>query len=159
MEKLQFLIIHCTATPEKMPVSPRLIEKWHLEERGWSQVGYRRLIMRDGKIYDWTNDNGDQWVQSNEITNGAFGYNRISQHWALAGGFDAKPRDIFTKHFTDEQFHVLNRKIKEFINIHPDIKIIGHNQVSEKACPGFWVPSFLKLIQVPEKNIINAKLV
>lgn len=159
MEQLKYLIIHETDTPLTFDVQPKDIETWHLKGRGWSRVGYRRLIMRDGSIHDWTNDNGDNWVDSNEITNGAKGFNNVSQHWVLAGGKGSKPKDMFTKHYTDEQFDTLNRKIKEFIAIHPNVRIIGHNQVSKKACPGFWVPAFLRLIGVDEKNIIDGVLI
>ena len=159
MEQLKYLIIHETDTAPDFFVVPKHIEKWHLKERGWSRVGYRRLIMRDGSIHDWTNDNGDNWVDSNEITNGASGFNNVSQHWALAGGKGSNKKDMFTKHYTDEQFDTLNRKIKEFIAIHPNVRIIGHNQVSKKSCPGFWVPAFLRIIGVNEKNLIDGVLI
>jgi len=35
----------------------------------------------------------------------------------------------------------------------PDILIAGHNQFDNKACPSFFVPTYLKMIGIPDKNI------
>ena len=48
MRRINEIIIHCTATPEGRPVSVAGINEWHLE-RGWSGIGYHRVIHLDGR--------------------------------------------------------------------------------------------------------------
>ncbi|TCT35392.1 peptidoglycan recognition protein family protein [Martelella mediterranea] len=48
MRPINEIIIHCTATPEGRPVSVAEINDWHLE-RGWSGIGYHRVIHLDGR--------------------------------------------------------------------------------------------------------------
>ena len=39
MREVTKIIVHCTATPEGREVDVEEIRKWHVEERGWSDVG------------------------------------------------------------------------------------------------------------------------
>ena len=43
--KFTHLMIHCSATPEAKWFDRSDIEKWHLQERGWSRVGYSALFL------------------------------------------------------------------------------------------------------------------
>ena len=62
MAKLEYLIIHCTATPEGMNISREWIEQVHLVKNGWSQVGYSELIHLDGTIETLVEYNDDDFV-------------------------------------------------------------------------------------------------
>lgn len=140
MKVLKRLIIHCSATRAAMDVTGDDIRKWH-SARGWSQVGYSDLIKRDGTIENLVPYDEDPYVQGHEITNGAIGYNEESRHVCLAGGVDDSgvPQD----NFTQEQKQSLYNYICEFLAYHPNCEIIGHNEVSNKACPSFNVQDFL----------------
>lgn len=48
MRHINEIIIHCTDTPAGRPVSVAEINRWHLE-RGWSGIGYHRVIHLDGR--------------------------------------------------------------------------------------------------------------
>ena len=48
--KINKIIIHCTATPEGRQIDIDDVRRWHIEERGWSDVGYHFLILLDGTI-------------------------------------------------------------------------------------------------------------
>lgn len=102
MAKLQYLVIHCTATPEGREVSAADIRRWHTSPapagRGWKQVGYTDLFHLDGRVERLVANNEDANVDPWEITNGAAGYNSISRHIVYAGGCDAsmKPKDTRT---------------------------------------------------------------
>ena len=148
MAKLQYLVIHCTATPEGRNVTAADIRRMHLSPapagRGWKQVGYTDMFHLDGKVERLVDNNEDANVDSWEITNGAKGYNSISRHTVYVGGLDKnlKPKDTRTT----TQKSAMERYVKDFHKKHPSVKIIGHNEVANKACPCFDVQKWLKEI-------------
>ena len=90
--RVEYLIIHCTATKEGKRVTGDDIKNWHLSPvseggRGWRQVGYRQLIRLDG-IERLVGDNGDEFIDPWEITNGVAGFNNKSIHICYVGGLD-----------------------------------------------------------------------
>jgi len=156
MSLLKYLIIHCTATPEGRNVSAETLKHWHTDPppngQGWHQVGYSDLILLDGNRHQFVKHNNDLIVDSFEITNGVLGYNDISRHVCYVGGMDQwykNPKDTRS----ENQNKTLIDLIHEVLAYAPDIKIGGHNQFNNKACPSFFVPVWLEEIGIPEKNI------
>lgn len=149
---LQFLVIHCTATPEGREVSSDEIRRWHTGPvceggRGWKQVGYTDMIHLNGKVERLVDNNEDAIVDSWEITNGAKGYNGISRHIVYVGGLasDAKtPKDTRTV----DQLRVMKAYVTAFHKRFPNVRIIGHNEIAAKACPSFDVRKWLETIGV-----------
>lgn len=156
MAKLTYLVIHCTATPEGRNVSSADIRKWHTSPinqggRGWKQVGYSDMIHLNGIVENLVPYDCDDEVDKWEITNGATGINSISRHVVYVGGTDktGKPKDTRT----NEQKVALANYVKGMILQHPYIKVAGHNQFAQKACPSFDTVKWLKAIGVADKNI------
>ena len=151
---LQYLVIHCTATPEGREVTSADIRRMHLSPvsaggRGWKQVGYTDIIHLDGTIERLVDNNEDANVDPWEITNGAKGYNAISRHVVYAGGMTsdmAKSKDTRTP----AQLKALESYVRDFHNRFPDVRIIGHNEVANKACPSFDVQKWLKSIGITQ---------
>jgi len=130
-----------------------LVEK--LEGRGWRQVGYADMIHLDGRIENLVPYNEDENVDPWEITNGVMAANELydnARHILYVGG----GRGEDTR--TPEQINSLINKVNETIHRHPEILILGHNQVDITGCPGFNVPLWLRLIGVSEKNISKAPI-
>lgn len=50
MRKITDIVIHCADTPKGKHFDIKDIRKWHVEERGWSDVGYHYVILLDGTI-------------------------------------------------------------------------------------------------------------
>lgn len=155
----QYLIIHCTATPEGRSVTPQTVKNWHTLPkpvgRGWSKVGYSDLILLDGTRYQFVKHNMDKWIDDNEITNGVLGMNSVSRHVCYVGGL-SKDKTEAKDTLTDEQSRMLSSIIAEVLAYNPDVKIAGHNQFANKACPSFWIPDYLRnrcTVKVEEKNI------
>lgn len=152
MAKLQYLVIHCTATPEGREVSAADIRRWHTSPapagRGWKQVGYTDLLHLDGRVERLVANNEDANVDPWEITNGAAGYNSISRHIVYAGGCDVsmKPKDTRTA----AQKEALRKYVFDFHARHPSVKIVGHNQLAAKACPSFDVAAWLLEIGIKQ---------
>ena len=153
MARLQYLVIHCTATPEGREVTSAAIRHWHTDPvskggRGWKQVGYTDMIHLDGTVERLVKNNEDANVDPWEITNGAKGYNSISRHVVYVGGVDAnnvkKARDTRTP----AQKEALKKYVLDFHRRFPKVKIVGHNQLSAKACPSFDVSKWLKEIGI-----------
>lgn len=152
MAKLQYLVIHCTATPEGREVSAADIRRWHTSPapagRGWKQVGYTDLFHLDGRVERLVANNEDANVDPWEITNGAAGYNSVSRHVVYTGGCDAgmKPKDTRTA----AQKEALRKYVLDFHARHPAVKIVGHNQLAAKACPSFDVAAWLLEIGIKQ---------
>ena len=126
--------------------------------RGWKVVGYSDMIHLNGDVTNLVPYNNDEWKDPWEITNGAYGYNRFVHHVVIVGGCAAikqpgmkyyPPKDTRTP----EQNESLEDYVKDFLCIHPDVRVIGHNEVANKACPSFDVGAFCRKIGIPEKNI------
>jgi N-acetylmuramoyl-L-alanine amidase len=159
LNPLKYLVIHCSATREGQNITSTQIKNMHtlpVEKggRGWSRVGYSDFILLDGTVENLRGYNDDMWVQANEITNGALGFNNVSRHICYAGGvmIDGKtPKDTRTQ----EQRFALENYVLDMISKYPHIQILGHNQVANKACPSFSVPVWLRSLGISEKNIYN----
>ena len=157
MEKLIYLIIHCTATPEGKELTAEDIHRMHCSPppigRGWKQVGYSDMIHLDGKITNLVPYDEDDIVQPREITNGALGLNGKTRNIVYVGGTDKKIKPLDTR--TPEQKSALKNYVFNMIAKHAQIIILGHNQVANKACPSFDVPHWLLSIGVDKKNIFS----
>lgn len=166
-QKLKYLVIHCTATPEGRDVSGADIRRMHTspapQGRGWRQVGYTDLFRLDGTRERLVENNEDAYVDGWEITNGAAGYNSVSRHVVYAGGVakDGKtPKDTRT----EAQRKAMAEYVRDFHDRHPDVKIIGHRDLSPdrnnngkiepsewtKACPSFEVSEWLQSIGIKQ---------
>lgn len=122
MEKL---IIHCSATPNGRHHTAAEIHEWHID-RGWSGIGYHWVIRVDGVL---ESGRPEYWIGSH-----ARGHNINSIGVCMIG----------TNSFNEAQWKILANLIREKKIQYPDIKVIGHNEVSEKECPGFDVQKFLQ---------------
>lgn len=156
---LQYLVIHCTATPEGRNVTAAEIRRWHTSPppggRGWKQVGYSEMIHLDGTIETLVPYNDNQRVDAWEITNGATGINSVSRHIVYVGGVDKNGKAKDTR--TDAQKKALEMYIKAHTTLQPQWQIAGHYHFAAKACPSFNVENWLKSIGVNEKNIYRKK--
>ena len=141
---------------ELAPLQPQHVGKWG---NGWDRYGYWKIIHRDGTETILTPIDSDDYVTNDEMTWGAAGVNRKSVHVCLEGGYfenRKKPKTLqgFLDLFTEQQFYTLQNDIKKFIFEHPNIKIAGHNQfTNKKLCPGFNVPDFLGLLGLSEYSL------
>lgn len=148
MGKLLYLVIHCTDTPAGREVSADEIRRWHTAPRprgrGWKQVGYTDMIHLDGRVERLVGNNEDDNVDPWEVTNGASGYNGISRHIVYVGG----GRGTDTR--TPAQLKAMADYVRAFHAKHPEVKIIGHAEISNKKCPGFNVGQWLTSIGIKQ---------
>ena len=137
------IFIHCTATPSEWrhndSPEQRLeaIRQMHITERKWRDIGYHWLIDRDGTVM--------QGRKETEIGAHVAGHNTGTIGISLFGGITSHTHDAFTANYTSRQEVALADLIGDIRARAKITSIRGHNQVdSGKACPGFWVPDWLK---------------
>jgi len=162
MNKLEFLVVHCSATTVAHNTQPEHIRAWHRERfKSGNRIGYRLLITLDGVIHRFIDVNDNAFVEKEEQTFGAIGFNHNSHHICYAGGLS---KEIFhTKNGTklnkiqDTRTEKQKQSLRDicfyYVKMNPEIKIIGHNQIQQKGCPSFFVPTWLESIDIPTKNI------
>lgn len=150
MKKIEYLVIHCTATKQGREVTSDEIRRWHTEAppigRGWRQVGYTDMIHIGGRIERLVANNEDDIVDPWEITNGVAGINGVSRHVVYVGGLDRYGRPSDTR--TARQKDAMTRYVKDFISRFPGVKIKGHNDFAAKACPCFDVTEWIREIGI-----------
>jgi hypothetical protein len=153
---VEFLVIHCTATPQWREVTSSEIRRWHTSPppagRGWKQVGYTDMFHINGGVERLVANNDDGKVDLWEITNGVAGMNSRIRSIVYVGGTDASGKPLDTR--TREQKEVLKKYVLDFIRMNPAVKVAGHNQFDKgKACPSFNVTNWLIEIGVKPQNI------
>lgn len=140
MRPIAELIIHCTATRAEWwktrtaNQKVREVRKWHVEDRGWSDIGYHFLIDRDGTIVE-----GRPLERSGAHTRG---HNKGSIGIALFGGHGGSENDQFGDHFTLDQEVALRGLIDRLQSQFGPLNVSGHNQYDARACPCFRVPEW-----------------
>lgn len=130
------------------------VEVAKLTGRGWRKVGYTDMIMPDGSIINLTPNNNDGIVDSWEITNGALGMNQSTKHIVYVGGLSENLKAADTR--TVSQIATLKSYVEKEVARLNTIKVLGHNQAANKACPSFFVPNWLRTIGIKEANIYTA---
>lgn len=140
MRKITEIIVHCTATRadwwagKRTSEKVREIKRWHVQDRGWSDIGYHFLIDRDGTV-----------AKGRDIAkDGAHvqGKNKGTIGISLFGGHGSAETDKFRDHFTAEQDAALRKLIGDLHGTYGKVPVTGHNQYAAKACPGFNVPAW-----------------
>lgn len=121
-----------------MDIGAEEIRAWHVDERGWSDIGYHYVIRRNGRI-ELGRDLGDVGAHVR-------GYNSVSVGICLVGGIDetGEPEDNFTpsqKQAMDSLVAVLGRIYG------PLIEVAGHCDLDpNKDCPCFDVKKHFRRV-------------
>jgi hypothetical protein len=142
MRHINEIIIHCTATPpdwrkgQRTSTKVKEVTRWHVEDRGWSDIGYTYLIDRDGTVQE-----GRPIHRAGAHVKGR---NANSIGISLFGGKGGTASDQFQDNFTEDQERALAALIADLRERFPTIeKVSGHNQYAAKVCPCFSVPAWL----------------
>jgi N-acetylmuramoyl-L-alanine amidase len=128
MRKIDKIIVHCSATREGQHIPVETIKKWHVEGRGWSDIGYHFYVEQDGTI---KKGRDIQKIGAHCSKN-----NRSSIGICYCGGVEADgktPKDTRTESQKESLLHVL----KTLKAMFPESTIYSHNEFANKACPSF----------------------
>tara|TARA_R110002012_G_scaffold224816_2_gene396768 strand:+ start:89 stop:523 length:435 start_codon:yes stop_codon:yes gene_type:complete len=128
MRNINEIIIHCSATREGQDIPVETIKKWHVEDRGWSDIGYHFYININGEI-----KGGRDIAKTGAHCKN---HNRNSIGICYCGGVEADgktPKDTRT----EEQKQALLSVLKTMKAMYPKATIYSHNEFANKACPSF----------------------
>ena len=128
MREINKIIVHCSATREGQDIPVETIRKWHVEGRGWSDIGYHFYIDINGKI--------QKGRDIAKIGAHCSGHNRNSIGICYCGGVEADgktPKD--TRY--DCQKEALLAVLRTLKAMYPHAMIHSHNDFANKACPSF----------------------
>ena len=148
LRRIDYIVIHCTATPEGRDKTVEQIRREHMSQNGWSDIGYHYVIYRDGTIV--------RGRSVDKVGAHVSGYNAHSIGIAYVGGLENNPNVPYGKlkakdTRTPEQKQSLMRLLKELKTQYPKAVIKGHRDFSPdkngdgiispcewiKSCPSF----------------------
>jgi hypothetical protein len=120
------IVVHHSASPPDTDVEE--IRKWHLD-RGFSDVGYHKIITSDGIIHACRPEN--------IVPASVKGKNKGTLAICIAGNFDKYSP-------TEFQLIALQLQIIKWKELHPAAKVVGHRDLGESSCPGKYLYEWLK---------------
>lgn len=156
MRDIDTIVIHCSATKHtrtdlnwvpahlnRVPahLDRAFIRKIHVEENGWSDIGYHWIITRSGTVQ-----------KARPVTQTgahARGHNKTSIGICLMGGlYDNGLPSEGIGHFSIEQQLALAWMIDQSKHHFPITRVVGHRDLPDvkKACPCFSVEAFMRTL-------------
>ena len=106
-KETKYVVVHCADTPADMDVGAADIRRWHVDERGWDDVGYHWIIKRSGQL----EPGRDQRLQGSH----ALAVNSKSIGVCLVGRGN---------NFTEDQYFTLHNVIQTIKDMHPEICLL-----------------------------------
>ena len=127
MRPIQWLVVHCTATPQNTKVES--IQNYWRTQLGWLRPGYHIVIEPNGTSHRLLDDS----IPSN----GVAGHNATALHVSYIGGVDANNHGLDTR--TPQQKAELLRILQRWKKQYPNARIQGHRDFPNvhKECPSF----------------------
>ena len=128
MRQINKIIVHCSATREGQNIPVSTIKEWHMNGRGWSDIGYHFYIDLHGEIF--------KGRDIAKIGAHCKGQNRNSIGICYCGGVEADgktPKDTRT----DKQKEALLAVIRTLKAMYPESSVHSHSDYANKACPSF----------------------
>jgi len=150
MARVEYLVVHCSATAASPTITASTIEGWH-RKQGWKDIGYHFVVLTDGS-----------WQVGRPLTvMGAHvgpAYNRRSLGICMVGGADANGRAV--NNFHAAQFQGLETLLRNLRTSYQNAVICGHRDLSPdrdgdgivephewvKQCPSFDVRAWCQQI-------------
>lgn len=124
MRKIDLIVVHCSDSDIKSHDNIETIRSWHVNEKGWSDIGYHYFITKDGAVHTGRPLN----IAGAHVR----GFNSRSIGICLSG----------RNKFTNEQFKSLERLCRELVSKFnlTKLDILAHHDLDKgKTCPNFKV--------------------
>jgi N-acetyl-anhydromuramyl-L-alanine amidase AmpD len=114
-----------------MDIGADRIREWHINQRGWRDIGYHFVLRRDGTI--------EKGRPVGEVGAHVAGHNTESLGICLVGGVTAHGEP--EANYTDTQLEALDTLLRSLLRDYPEARVLGHRDFEgvTKACPCFDV--------------------
>jgi N-acetylmuramoyl-L-alanine amidase len=149
LERVDYIVVHCSATPPNVDIGVAEIREWHQKQNGWLDIGYHFVIRRNGQIERGrpVDVQGSHARGFNDRSIGIClvgGVKRMRHAGNTSVGFVTK--DVPDNNFTPAQFEELAHRLFVLKLDHPKAEVLGHRDLPKvaKACPSFDVREWLK---------------
>jgi len=144
MRKIDYLVVHCSATREGQKVTVKDITAWH-RQRGFRTIGYHYVIYPDGTLVEGRPEE--------KIGAHVTGYNKNSIGICYIGGLDKAGKAADTR--TPEQKKTLKGLLLKLRSKYPDAAICGHRDFSPDKNENGKVDPWERLKECPSFNAID----
>lgn len=134
----KLLVIHCSASKPSQDWGYADIRLIHVDQLGWDDVAYNKIIKRDGTVQRGRPDHKKSAAQAP--------WNLNTLAVCLIGGIDEE--DTPDDNFTAAQFIALKAVVQDYRKAYDIVTICGHRDLPRtrhsdarvaKACPCFHV--------------------
>lgn len=127
MNKIDAIVVHCSATRAGQDIGKSEINRMHVE-RGFNCIGYNFVVRIDGTVETGRSLQIDG-AHCNSKGFSGVSYNKHSIGICYVGGLDKSGKAADTR--TDAQKKALRELIAKLVKEYPDIKeILGHRDTS-----------------------------
>lgn len=126
MNKIDSIIIHCSATRARQDIGKAEINQMHVQ-RGYQCIGYNYVIRLDGTIEQGRSLTIDG-AHCNSKGFSGVSYNKHSVGICYVGGLDANGKPADTR--TPAQKEALRKLIADIVEVEPIKEILGHRDTS-----------------------------
>lgn len=127
MNKIDAIVVHCSATRAGQDIGKSEINRMHVE-RGFNCIGYNYVVRIDGTVETGRSLQIDG-AHCNSKGFSGVSYNKHSIGICYVGGLDKSGKAADTR--TDAQKKALRELIAKLVKEYPDIKeILGHRDTS-----------------------------
>lgn len=148
----KWVMIHTTDTT--VPITPQWLLNFFYKSLKWSKPGYAFWIDKQGTIYQFIELPRLGWLGYEHITWGEPKVNAEAVHICYEGGAVIENgKRVYKDTRTPEQKSSMEKLVKALLEAYPHTKVLGHNQMSNKACPCFFVPRWAKSVGIPSSRI------
>lgn len=132
LTKVKYIIIHCSDTPWMKDFTARDINRWQVEGRGWTMIGYHYVVRLDGTI----EQGRPEYLQGAHCA--AQGRNKDSLGICYIGGRDAQGGYADSR--TEAQKQAIKQLVSELQKRYPQAQVAGHRDFDKsKLCPCYDV--------------------
>lgn len=129
MNKIDYIVVHCSESPEGRPDTAEDIRRWHVKGNGWSDIGYHFVIELDGTIKEGR--------PLDKIGAHVKNFNNRSIGVCYVGGRERNSKKAKDTR-TPAQKAALVQLLTLLSDKFPGAKIVGHHDLDKgKACPSF----------------------
>lgn len=128
MRRIDYIVVHSSASPEGREDTIEDIDRWH-KARGMNGVGYHYVIELDGIAFE-----GRPLSKQGAHVRG---HNAHTIGICYIGGTDNTRERKAKDTRTEAQKRTLRKLLSDLKQMFPNAKIVGHRDLAATACPSF----------------------